>query len=105
MKTITFIPLLALLAVTGCGNHTTDNQSGPGSAPPASAPAGMGDTNTPPVSKLPEIPPPQAAPPPAPALAPTPPPAPAPAMTSPDVDTNAPVMTNNPSATNQSSSS
>lgn len=40
MKIITLIPLFALLAMTGCGNHTTDNQSNPNISPPATpAPA------------------------------------------------------------------
>ncbi len=34
MKIITLIPLFALLAMTGCGNHTTDSQSNPNSSPP-----------------------------------------------------------------------
>jgi len=92
MKTITIVPLLALLAMTGCGKHDTDNQSTPNIAPASSAPAGMGNTNAP-------APPATMEPPPVP---PEPAPAPAPQMTSPGggTDPNLPMVTNDPSSTN-----
>ncbi len=108
MKTITIIPLfavLAALAVTGCGNHTADNQSGANNTPVAPTPPVAGNTNPPMTSTLPEIPPPATAPP-APST-PVPAPPEAPAMTSPGngVDTNAPAATNSPGVTNPPSGS
>lgn len=87
MKTIAIIPLLALLAVTGCGNHATDNQSSTNNIPASPAPLIAGDTNIAILPKTTENPLPSTTP----------------EMTTPGSSaiTNAPADTNSPSITNQ----
>ncbi len=113
MKTITIIPLLALLAVTGCGNHAMDNQSSTNNIAASPAPPSAGDTNIPTLPKTTENPV-LAAPPetPSPAVStetPTPSkppeipiPSTTPEKTTPGngAVTNAPADTNSPGATN-----
>ena len=87
MKTMIIIPLLALLAVTGCGNHATETQSNPNNSglpvAPTPAPANPDSTNavTPPPNNGEMTPPTSGA------------------------NTNAPADTNNPSTTNQTTGS
>jgi len=109
MKTTTLLPLLALLAATGCQKNGADNQSGTTNS--MSAPASPGDmtTNLPPASQSepPATPAPMSTPESATPPSATEPPAappPAPAAPAENPAPNTETVTNSAPATNSQSS-